>query len=94
MLKAYKREAVLKIRYHRLVEDYDFGMIKVDEQYQYSSSHHDYKSFGEKGFIDGGRVYCRSSSNVEFFKLRKGKFVKAVFTKDNEYVYPGSDCQV
>lgn len=77
-----------------VVEDYDFGMIKVDEQYQYSSSHHDYKSFGEKGFIDGGRVYCRSSSNVEFFKLRKGKFVKAVFTNDNEYVYPGSDCQV
>jgi len=59
-----------------IVETLDFGMIEVDGQWKYSKSHHDYKSFGEAGFIDGGRLYCRSSSNVEFFKVRNGKFIK------------------
>ena len=59
-----------------IVETLDFGMIEVDGQWKYSKSHHDYKSFGEAGFIDGGRLYCRSSSNVEFFKVRNGKFIR------------------
>ena len=59
-----------------IVETLSFGMINVDGQWQYSKSHHDYRSFGEAGFIDGGRLYCRSRSNVEFFKILNGKFIK------------------
>lgn len=76
-----------------IVEDLDFGMLKVDNEYHYSQSHHDYKVIGDK-MIDGGRAYIRSSGGAEVFHIKKGKFVKAIFTKDNEYVYPGSDCQV
>lgn len=75
------------------VEELDFGMIKVNDEYHYSVSHHDYKVVEDK-MIDGGRVYIRSNCSTEVFQVKKGKFVKAVFTKDNEYVYPGSDCQV
>ena len=59
-----------------LVEELDFGMIESDGMLHYSESHHDYKQLNEAGFIDGGRVYCRSSSNVEFYKVLNGKFVR------------------
>lgn len=75
------------------VEELDFGMIEIDGEYYYSQSHHDYKEVGDK-MIDGGRVYIRSNCGTEVFQVKKGKFVKAIFTKDDEYVYPGRDCQV
>ena len=59
-----------------VVEELDFGMIEYDGMLYYSESHHDYKQLGEAGFIDGGRTYCRSSSNVEFYKVLNGKFVR------------------
>lgn len=70
-----------------IVESLDFGMIEVDGKYYYSASHHDYKVVEGK-MIDGGRVYIRSSHGAEVFQVKKGKFVKAVFTnKGGDYVY-------
>jgi hypothetical protein len=85
-----------------VVEELDFGMIESDGMLHYSQSHHDYKQLNEAGFIDGGRSYCRSSSNVEFYKVMNGVFVRNrgdelanwLDTKDDEYVYPGGDCQL
>jgi len=58
-----------------IVETLDFGMVKDENnQYQYSQSHHDYRRFSNGSMIDGGRVYCRSSGNVAFYKVQNGEF--------------------
>jgi len=85
-----------------VIEELDFGMVNDGSVWHYSQSHHDYKSFANGAMIDGGRLYCRSSSEVEFYKVLNGKFVRNhgdelanwLDTKENEYVYPGGDCQV
>lgn len=59
-----------------IVETLDFGMVNDGSVWHYSQSHHDYKSFPNGAMIDGGRLYCRSSSGVEFYIVRNGKFVR------------------
>lgn len=66
---------VLMITNADVVEDYDFGMIESDGTYYYSQSHHDCKFIGNQ-MIDGGRVYCRSSALVSFFKVKDGQFIR------------------
>ena len=82
-----------------IVASFDFGMIRVDGKYYYSQSHHDYKTVGDK-MIDGGRVYIKSSGCDVIMKVRNGKFIASdvqdlvALGDEQEYVYPGGDCQV
>jgi hypothetical protein len=82
-----------------IVETLDFGMVNDGSVWHYSQSHHDYKSFPNGQMIDGGRLYCRSSPEVEFYVVRNGKFIKnhgedlTNWMDTKEYVYPGTDCQ-
>lgn len=60
------------------VEELEFGMIKLDDIYYYSQSHHDYNVVGHgesSCFIDGGRHYVRSNTVTEMFKVKDGEFV-------------------
>jgi|TARA_B110000914_G_scaffold211147_1_gene210944 hypothetical protein len=58
-----------------IVEDFEFGMIKSsDNEWYYSSSHHDC-IFIEDKMIDGGRQYIRSSGLEDVFKIVDGEFV-------------------
>ena len=59
-----------------IVEDFEFGMIKdSDNNWYYSSSHHDC-IFIEDKMIDGGRQYIRSSGLDGVFKIVDGKFAE------------------
>ena len=72
-----------------IVEDFEFGMIKdKDNNWYYSSSHHDCV-FIEGKMIDGGRVYIRHSGLDGVFKIVDGKFEEILV-----YYQPGQDCQV
>lgn len=56
-----------------IVEKFDFGMIKdSDNQYYYSSSHHDCIMVEGK-MIDGGRAYIRGFG-YEVYKIKDGRF--------------------
>lgn len=60
-----------------IVETLEFGMIKSsDDEWYYSSSHHDC-IFIEEKMIDGGRAYIRSSGLDGVFKIVNGEFVNA-----------------
>ena len=59
-----------------MVEELEFCMVNDGSVWHYSQSHHDYKKFPNGAMIDGGRLYCRSSSGVEFYVVRNGKFVR------------------
>ena len=57
-----------------VVEKFEFGMIKDnDNNWYYSQSHHDCV-FVEGKMIDGGRVYIRSTGLDGVFKVKDGKF--------------------
>ena len=57
------------------VEEFEFGMIKdSDDNYYYSSSHHDC-IFIEGKMIDGGREYIRSTGLDVVFKIKNGEFI-------------------
>lgn len=76
---------------------------------EYSTSHHDYKHFKNGKMIDGGRAYVRSSMGVLLYGVKNGeffaktvesftrmgdlKFTTAADFMEDQYVYPGSDCQ-
>lgn len=58
------------------VEEFEFGMIKdSDNNWYYSSSHHDC-IFIDGKMIDGGRVYIRSTGLDAVFKIVDGKFIE------------------
>lgn len=57
-----------------IVESLEFGMIEVDGKYYYSQSHHDYKSFADGEFIDGGRAYVRTNCPTVNMRITDGKF--------------------
>lgn len=60
-----------------VVEELEFGMVKNDnDEWQYSISHHDYRSFDNGNMIDGGRQYVRSSGPTVLFKVKDGKFIE------------------
>ena len=77
-----------------IVESLEFGMIEVDGKYYYSQSHHDYKSFADGEFIDGGRVYIRSNAGAVTMYIKNGKFYIKELEDIIEYYQPGQDCQV
>ena len=59
-----------------MVEDFEFGMIKDnDNKWFYSSSHHDC-IFIDGKMIDGGRAYIRSTGLDGTFKIKDGQFIK------------------
>lgn len=59
-----------------IVEDFEFGMIKDnDNKWFYSSSHHDC-IFVDGKMIDGGRAYTRSTGLDGNFIVKDGKFVE------------------
>ena len=63
-------------------DDFIFGMVENDNgEYEYSQSHHDYKTFENGNMIDGGRVYIKSSYGAEIYKIKNGEFYK---THDEE----------
>ena len=62
------------------IELLTFGMIEDDDgNLQYSQFHHDYKRFGNRNMIDGGRNYTRSSGEVIYYVVRDGELT----TQDN-----------
>jgi hypothetical protein len=66
------------------VEDFEFGMIQdKDGNYWYSQSHHDCL-FVDGKMIDGGRRYIRHSGEAELWKVKNGKMVRTVYSKENE----------
>ena len=77
-----------------VVESLEFGMIEVDGKYYYSQSHHDYKSFADGEFIDGGRAYIRSSGGAITTHIKNGKFYIKDLEDMVDYYQPGQDCQV
>ena len=86
-----------------IVESFEFGMIEQDGKYYYSQSHHDYKVLDNNKMIDGGRAYIRSSVGCDvIMRIINGKFIAKDVedliaigdTKDQDYIYPGKDCQV
>ena len=77
-----------------IVESLEFGMIEVDGKYYYSQSHHDYKSFADGEFIDGGRAYIRSSGGAITTHIKNGKFYIKDLEDMVDYYQPGQDCQV
>lgn len=60
------------------IENADFAMVNVDDEWHYSSYRHDYKQFtdkeGNRKAIDGGRAYARGWG-YEFFKVKNGDIV-------------------
>ena len=52
-----------------VVETYEFGCVKYNEQYYYSSYRHDFVEVGGSA-IDGGRAYIRMLGNGPFSKFR------------------------
>ena len=77
-----------------IVESLEFGMIEVDGKYYYSQSHHDYKSFADGEFIDGGRQYIRSNAGAITMHIKNGKFFIKELEDIIEYYQPGQDCQI
>ena len=58
-----------------VVEELEFGMVTdKDGIYWYSACHHDC-IFVDGKMIDGGRVYIRSSGDVEVFRIKDGEFI-------------------
>ena len=77
-----------------VVESLEFGMIDVDGKYYYSQSHHEYKSFADGEFIDGGRAYVRTNCPTVMMRVINGKFIAKDVDDLIEYYQPGQDCQV
>jgi len=83
-----------------VVESLEFGMIEEEGKYYYSQTHHDYRTLDNGKMIDGGRVYIKSNGCDLVMRVINGKFiakdVEDLFAqrKEEEYVYPGKDCQV
>ena len=78
-----------------IVEELEFGMVKNDaDKWQYSISHHDYRSFDNGNMIDGGRQYIKSSKGAVVMRIINGKFVAKDVEDLIEYYQPGQDCQV
>ena len=71
----YAKNAQICIVNADMVEELEFGMVTdKDGKYWYSACHHDC-IFIDGKMIDGGRVYIRSSGEVEVFKIKDGEFV-------------------
>lgn len=73
------------------VEGLTFGMAKNDQdELEYSSSRHDYKSFKNGNMIDGGRHYIKSSGNAEVYVLRNGKMIPQRHERNRQVHDPNS----
>ena len=57
------------------IESLIFGMIKVNGDYHYSQSRHDFKKFEDGQYIDGGRNYVRSNVSITQMVVKDGKFI-------------------
>ena len=56
------------------IEELSFGMIQDSNgTYHYSSARHHYNVV-DNNFIDGGRVYIRTSAIYKVFKVKDGEF--------------------
>ena len=57
-----------------MVEDLEFGLVENDDGlWEYSESHHTFKSFKNGNMIDGGRQYIRSSGSAQVFQVYMGE---------------------
>lgn len=78
-----------------IVEELEFGMVENDDgEWQYSMSHHDYRSFENGNMIDGGRAYIKSSKGATVMRIINGKFIAKDVEDLIDYYQPGQDCQV
>ena len=58
-------------------DDFVFGMVENDNgELEYSQSHHDYKTFKNGNMIDGGRMYIKSNTGTDIYKIKNGNFYK------------------
>lgn len=61
------------------IEELEFGMKEVNNEWHYSQHRHDFYSVGDVS-IDGGRAYFRVVGDVKlptkFLKVKDGKFVE------------------
>ena len=61
------------------IEDAEFGMVDVNDQYHYSQHRHDFYSVGDVA-VDGGRAYFRRVGDMtipsKWFKIKDGEFVE------------------
>ena len=62
-----------------MIEDLEFGMVKVNGQYHYSQHRHDFYSVGNVS-LDGGRAYFKRVGDISipacWFKVKDGEFVE------------------
>ena len=62
-----------------MIEDLEFGMVKVNCQYHYSQHRHDFYSVGNVS-LDGGRAYFKRVGDISipacWFKVKDGEFVE------------------
>ena len=78
-----------------IVESLEFGMVENDNgEWQYSISHHDYRTFKNGNMIDGGRAYIRSSNGAVVMRVINGKFIAKDIEDLVDYYQHGQDCQV
>lgn len=60
------------------IENMTFGMIRDDNGTLHYSSHvHDYVELSNSKFIDGGRDYIRTNTDVILMQVKDGRFVDA-----------------
>jgi len=72
----YFRNNVAMICNADKVEELTFGMVaNGNGELEYSSSHHDYKSFKNGNMIDGGRVYIRYNGLLSTYVVRDGEII-------------------
>lgn len=61
------------------IEEAEFGMKEVDDQWHYSQHRHDFYTVGDVS-LDGGRAYFRVVGNVnkptKWLKVKDGEFVE------------------
>ena len=74
----FELPAKLMITNADAIEDAEFGMVAVNDQYHYSQHRHDFYSVGDVA-VDGGRAYFRRVGDMSipatFMKISDGKFV-------------------
>jgi hypothetical protein len=69
------------------IEKVEFGMIKINDEFQYSRHRHDFYQKGGVA-IDGGRAYLRLVGDVGrldsavYFRVKDGEFERIVDDKD------------
>jgi len=78
-MNPYAKDAQVMITNADPIEDLDFEMVEVNDQWHYSQHRHDFYTVGDVS-VDGGRAYLRMVGNLNYpttkFRVKNGEFVE------------------